>query len=145
MPKKMDLHTLIRMRKWEVEEKQRALGALLRDEEKILDFQRALEAELEQEKATASKAPGDQRFTLEPYIQRCKQRRENIAAALMLIRIKINEARDHLAEAYRRLKTFEITQDQRDAAEAAEENRLEQIGLDAIGIELHRRKAPAVS
>jgi flagellar export protein FliJ len=143
MTKKMDLHTLIRVRKWDVEEKQRALAALLRDEEKILDFQRALEVELEQEKAAASKAPGDQRFTLEPYIQRVKQRRENIAAALVLIRGKINEARDHLAEAYRRLKTFEITQEQRDEAEEAEANRVEQINLDEMGIELHRRKLTA--
>ncbi|MBL8645467.1 MAG: flagellar FliJ family protein, partial [Rhodospirillaceae bacterium] len=123
---KADLHTLIRVRKWEVEEKQRALAALLADEEKILDFQRALERELEQEKAVASKASADQRFTLEPYIQRCRQRRDNIAAALVMIRARIDEAREHLAEAYRRLKTFEITQELRDDAELAEENRVEQ-------------------
>ncbi|MBL8628069.1 MAG: flagellar FliJ family protein [Rhodospirillaceae bacterium] len=139
MPK-ADLHTLIRVRKWDVEERQRALAALLADEEKVLDFQRALERELEQEKSVASAASADQRFTLEPYIQRCRQRRDNIAAALVLIREKINEARDHLAEAYRRLKTFEITQEQREAAEEAEENRVEQIALDEMGIDLHRRK-----
>lgn len=139
MPK-VDLHTLIRVRKWDVEERQRALASLLADEEKVLDFQRALERELEQEKAVASAASADQRYTLEPYIQRCRQRRDNIAAALILIREKINEAREHLAEAYRRLKTFEITQEQRDAAEEAEENRVEQIALDEMGIDLHRRK-----
>jgi flagellar export protein FliJ len=138
---KMDLHTLIRVRKWNVEERQRVLAALLADEEKILDFQRALERELEQEKAVASAASADMRYTLEPYIQRCRQRRDNIAAALVMIREKINEARDHLAEAYRNLKTFEITQEQRDAAEEAEESRKEQINLDEMGLELYRRNA----
>lgn len=142
---KMELHTLIRVRKWDVEEKQRALAALLADEEKVLDFQRALERELEQEKAVASAADADKRFTLEPYIQRVRQRRDNIAAALILIRGKINEARDHLAESYRRLKTFEITQDQRDKAEEAEENRTEQIAMDELGLELYRRKAVVTS
>ncbi len=136
---KMDLHTLIRVRKWTVEEKQRALAALLADEEKVLEFQRALERELEQEKAVASASSADLRYTLEPYIQRYRQRRDNIAGALILIRQKINEARDHLAEAYRNLKTFEITQEQRDAAEEAEENRKEQITLDEMGLDLYRR------
>lgn len=140
---KDDLATLIRIRKWDVEEKQRAVGALMRDEEKLLDFQTALERELVQEKATASQAAANERYTLEPYIQRCRERRNNIAAALILIRRKIDEARDELAEAYRRLKTFEITQEQRDAAEEAEENRIEQITLDEMGLDAHRRKQNA--
>ena len=140
---KMDLHTLIRVRKWDVEEKQRALGSLLRDEERILEFQAALVRELDEEKAFAGKAEARETMTLEPYLQRWRQRRDNLASVLILLRRKIDEARDELAEAYRRLKTFEITQQQRDAAEEKEENRLEQITLDEMGIELHRRKTNA--
>ena len=137
---KKDLHTLIRVRKWDVDEKQRAVGALLRDEEKILDFQAALAREMEEEKALVGQAVPSARMTFEPYIQRGKQRRQNLEAALILIRQKIDQAREELAEAYRRFKTFEITQDQRDAAEEAEENRVEQITIDEMGIDLHRRK-----
>lgn len=140
---KKDLHTLIRVRQWDVDEKQRAVGALLRDEEKILDFQAALEREIEEEKILVGQALPNARMTFEPYIQRCKQRRQNLEAALILIRQKIDQAREELAEAYRRLKTFEITQEQRDAAEAAEESRVEQINIDEMGIDLHRRKSNA--
>ena len=135
------LHTLIRVRKWEVDEKQRAVGQLLRDEEKILEFQTALDRELEEEKALVSQAPANTRMTFEPYVRHWRQRRNNLEAALQLIRRKIEEAREELAEAYRRLKTFEITQDQRDTAEEKEENRLEQISLDEMGVDLHRRRA----
>lgn len=138
---KKGLHTLIRVRKWEVDEKQRAVGLLLRDEEKIIEFQVALDRELDEEKALVSQSAANERMTFEPYIRRWRQRRDNLEAALILIRRKIEEAREELAEAYRRLKTFEITQDQRDTAEEKEENRLEQISLDEMGIDLHRRKA----
>ena len=56
------------------------------------------------------------------------------------MREQIEAARDELSEAYRRLKTFVITQEQRDEAEALEESRLEQIELDEMGLELHRRE-----
>jgi len=138
---KKGLHTLIRVRKWDVDEKQRAVGALLRDEEKIIEFQQALEREITEEKALAGASGVAERLTFQPYIQRCRQRRNNLEAALILIRRKIEEAREELAEAYRRLKTFEITQEQRDTAEEKEELRVEQIGLDEMGIDLHRRKA----
>jgi flagellar export protein FliJ len=137
---KKDLHTLIRVRKWDVDEKQRAVGVLLRDEERIIEFQQALEREIIEEKALVSQAAANERLTFQAYIQRCKQRRSNLEAGLILIRGKIEQAREELAEAYRRLKTFEITQEQRDAAEEAEENRVEQITLDEMGIDLHRRK-----
>jgi flagellar biosynthesis chaperone FliJ len=55
----------------------------------------------------------------------------------------IDAARDELAEAYRRLKTFEVTQEQREDAEEKEFNRREQIDLDEIGLNLHRRRTSA--
>lgn len=138
---KTDLHTLIRVRKWDVEEKQRALGALLRNEEQLLEFSAALERELAEEKAFVSQSDPGHRMTFEPYVQRCRQRREEIEKAMAQLRQRIDAARDELAEAFRRLKTFEITQEVRDTAEAAEENRVEQLTLDEIGLELHRRRA----
>jgi flagellar export protein FliJ len=140
---KKDLHTLIRIRKWDVDERQRALGLLLRDEEKLIDFQNRLAAALAAERAFVATASVDQRTTFEAYVQRCRKQREDLDKALTVLRARIDEAREHLAEAFRRHKTFEITQDQRDAAEEKEFNRVEQINLDEMGIELHRRKAAA--
>ena len=135
-----DLHTMIRIRKWDVDEKQRALGVLLRREESIIDGQKALDAEMKRESVLVGKAEVTQRFTYSAYLARCAVRKEEMAAALVEVRRLIDEAREELAETYRRLKTFEVTQEARDEAEAKEEDRLEQMDLDEIGLTLHRRK-----
>ncbi len=138
---KKDLHTLIRLRKWDVDEKQRGLAVLLRQEEGVIERQAALEAEVVSELAFAGQLPADQRGTLSGYLKRCEHFRAALHAALQDIRNRIAVAQDHLSEAYRRLKTFEVTQDQRDLAEEKEEARLETLELDEVGLNLHRRKS----
>ncbi len=138
---KKELHTLIRLRKWDVDEKQRALAVVLRAEESIIARQEALEAEIKNELALAAQLPADQRGTLHGYFKRCEGYRAALTSALDDVRQRIVKAQDQLAEAYRRLKTFEVTQKQRDLAEEHEENRLETIDLDEIGLNLHRRKS----
>ena len=135
-----DLHTLIRLRKFEVDERQRAVATLLRREEAILAAQRALAEEIEREKAFVTQAEVPETFTFSAYLERCEERRQEMDNALVEARKLIEDARDQLADAYRRLKTFEVTQEQRDEAEEKEFNRREQIDLDEIGLNLHRRR-----
>lgn len=137
---KKSLQVLIRLRKWDVDEKQRALGVLIREEEGVIDRQRKLEDSLVRESQFTAKADPLQRTTFEPFVRRCMAQRELLQRHLDDVRKRIAAAQAELAEAYRRLKTFEITQKARDAAEQAEENRLEQIALDEMGLELHRRR-----
>jgi flagellar FliJ protein len=140
-----DLHSLIRLRKWDVDEKQRALAQLLRQEESVLERQDALEAEVRAEMAFTSALPGDQRRTLPAYLKRCDEFRQRLVTLLDEVRRQMATAQAELAEAYRRLKTFEVTQEKRDEAAEKEEARLEQIELNEIGLELHRRKSqPAI-
>ncbi len=135
-----DLHTLIRIRKWDVDEKQRAVGALLRREESILENQTALDEEMKREMALASQTNPTERYTLVPYLDRCEDRKKVMASLLVEVRRAIDAARDELAESYRNLKTFEVTQEARETKEEAEETRLEQMELDEMGLTLHRRK-----
>jgi len=137
---KKELHTLIRLRKWDVDERQRALAVLLQQEEGVVERQAALEAEILHELAFAGNLPADQRGTLAGYLKRCENFRAALDSALQEIRQRIAAAQEQLGEAYRRLKTFEVTQDQRDLTEAKEEVRLETIELNEIGLNLHRRK-----
>lgn len=133
------LHSLIRLRKWEVDEKQRALATLLRHEEAVIARQEALEAEIAAELAFAGGAPVELRGTLQGYIARCDDMRARLAAALREVQARVARAQDDLAESYRRLKTFEVTQQNRDKAEAAEAGRREEMGLNEIGMTLYRR------
>jgi flagellar export protein FliJ len=134
-----DLHTLIRVRKWDVDERQRALGALLRREEAIIAAQHDLVREIAAESAFVGQAEVIETFTFSAYLKRCDQRREELDKALAAVRQEIEAARDELAEAYRALKTFEVTQEMRDDAEEKELDRLEQLDLNEIGLNLHRR------
>lgn len=139
MPKK-DLQTLIRVRKWEVDEKQRGLAVLLRQEESVLERQSALEAEIKHEINFTSEAPTEERFTFSAYLARCEGYREQMAALLQEIRRRIAAAQEELAEAFRNLKPFEESQKMRDAEDEKETNRLEQIDLDEMGLNAHRHR-----
>jgi flagellar export protein FliJ len=136
-----DLSTLIRIRKWDVDEKQRAVAALLRREEAILAAQAALEDEVRREAAFVAQGGPNERLTFAAYLAHCDQRKQQMNAALIEVRGLIDQARDELAEAYRGLKTFEVTQKAREAAEERELARQEQMDLDEIGLNLHRHKA----
>jgi len=136
---KKDLHNLIRLRKWDVDEKQRHLAAMLRHEEAVLERRRALEDEIAAEMAFASEAPVELRGTLPGYIARSDEMRARLAIALRDVQIRVGHAQEQLAESYRRLKTFEVTQDARDKAEAIELNRREEIDLNEMGMTLYRR------
>ncbi len=139
-----DLATLIRLRKFEVDERQRAMAVLLRQEEAVLAGINAITREKEAEAAFMSDAGIWEGSTFTAYLQHWQTRRAQFNEALGYVRTQIEEARDELSEAYRRLKTFEITQEQRDEAEGLEKSRLEQIELDEMGLELHRRKQNAL-
>jgi flagellar FliJ protein len=141
MAKQKDLSVLIRLRKWDVDERQRALGVILREEEHVIARQQSLENSLVREREFVGKADPSQRVTFEAFVRRCIDARAALDQELFEVRKRIAVAQAELAEAYRRLKTFEISQKQRDAAEKKEEDRLEQINLDEIALTLHRRGA----
>ena len=138
-----DLQTLIRLRKFEVDERQRAMAVLLRREEAVLDGLDALAEEKKAEAAFMEKADLWEGSTFSAYLEHWDLRRNQFLQALAEVRALIEKAREELSDAYRRLKTFEVTQEMRDDEEEQEENRLEQIDLDEMGLALHRRKQDA--
>lgn len=133
------LKGVIRLHKWTVDEKRRALGALMRQEEEILHYQQVLQEELAREQALART---DVTFAMAfgRYLPRYCARRDTLAKALVDIRRRIEAARQDLADAFLDLKTFEITQANRDLQEKRERDRKEQDMMDEIGLTLHRRR-----
>ena len=137
---KKPLHNLIRLRKWDVDEKRRALATLLRHEESVIERQNAHEADVRAEIEFANAAPVELRGTLSGYLMRADEMRQRLAQALKDVQARVAVAQDDLAEAYRRSKTLEVTQASRDKAEAIEENRREEADLNEMGLNLHRRR-----
>jgi flagellar export protein FliJ len=137
-----DLHSLIRLRKWAVDEKQRELGELLGREQMVENAIAQLEAQMQTERDIVRDNPTMAGFTFGTYSQFHKMQREHLQAALSALREKIDEMRDALADLYKEQKVAEISQDNRTQAAKAERERKTQNMLDEIAADRHQRKQP---
>ena len=133
------LKTLIRLARWEVDEKRRVLVALQTREEEIIATIRAAEQQLLHEQQVASQDP-EAAYLYGAFANAWLNYRAQLDATLAEVRAQIEIARDDLAEAFRQVKTYEVTQANREKREKEEADRKEQAVLDDIGIEIHRRR-----
>jgi flagellar FliJ protein len=136
------LKSLIRLHRWTVDERRRELGAFLAREEQLRGERRRIDDELASEKKIATDDVMAA-FGFAGYIRGYMERREMLDRAIEAAMREIEAAQERLAEAYRQLKTYEVTQANRDKRELAERNRAEQIVLDEVGATLHRRRQEA--
>ena len=141
--KAKDLDQLIRVNKWGVDERQRELGVLINREEDLIDQGHRLDAELAEEQRIAATDPTMAGFLYGGFADHHRVRKEQLRHILHAIRLEIEDARERLADAYRQLKVYEEVQKNRATREDAEEARQEQVALDEIGLNQHRRRAQA--
>jgi flagellar export protein FliJ len=141
--KAKDLDQLIRVNKWGVDERQRELGVLINREEDLIDQGHRLDAELAEEQRIAATDPTMAGFLYGGFADHYRVRKEQLRHILHAIRLEIEDARERLADAYRQLKVYEEVQKNRATREDAEEARQEQVALDEIGLNQHRRRAQA--
>ena len=131
--------TLIRLAKSEVDEAQRALSAVqdrmdALDQEQIsLDQLRDTEREKAEQDAAAAPLFGH-------FLTLYKQKTQDIGERKLALEPELEEARDILAQAFETQKRYEITRDQRKAAEVAEQKAKDQKLQDELGMVLHRRR-----
>lgn len=134
------LKTLIRLSKFTVDEKRRVLTALQAREDQIIQDIAQGEEQLKREQHLAAEDATGIGFIYGAFQDAWMQRRERMHQSLRAVRGEIEIARDELAEAFRELKTYEITQANREKREREEADRKEQIFLDEVGLNIHRRK-----
>jgi flagellar FliJ protein len=134
------LKTLIRLAKWNVDEKQRILVAWQGREDEILAAIRQAEQSLIHEQQVASADAAGVGFAYAAFANAWLSRREQLMQMLEQVRQEIVKARDDLAEAFNQLKTYEITQKERERRAQAELDKKEQAFLDEVGLNIHRRR-----
>lgn len=134
------LKGVIRLRKWDVDEKRRILRQLQEREDQILDFLRQLQEQVKAEADLARKDTTGVGFTFGAYAQWAKKQRQDLEMVLGHIRNEIEQAQDAVAEAFKDLKTLEIAQENRDAQARQEQDRKTQVMMDEIGQEAFRRR-----
>ena len=138
MPK--GLHTLIRINKWEVDQRRRELGNLLGALAALEGNLRGMEEEVIREQGLAQASPEEAGIFYGSYAKTVIERRHQLNDSMAQMEVQIAAAREELNAAYRELKKFEVAQQNRDTYETQEFARREQEILDEIGLEAHRRK-----
>ncbi|HVY00283.1 MAG TPA: flagellar export protein FliJ [Pseudorhodoplanes sp.] len=125
--------TLIRLRKFQVDEKRRRVAQI---EAMIAEFER-MGAELEREIKAEQDRAGIQdpsHFAYPTYAKAASVRRENLKRSVNDLTIQLNDAKAELGEAFEELKKIELLDERDQMRERAEQNAAEQVELDSIGI-----------
>ncbi|MBL4615888.1 MAG: flagellar FliJ family protein [Magnetovibrio sp.] len=139
-----NIKNLIRLHEWTVDEKRRKLGELLRLQGELEDQVKQLEEDLVREQHAAASDPTLAGLTYGAYAKKVIQRRENLQESIDQMEMVIGHAQDELSEAYRELKKYEIVDRNRQRRHEQQQDRREQIMLDEIAINQHRRKKAKV-
>lgn len=134
------LKSLIRERKWKVDEKRRAIAALQSFRDDMLGQIQALESDLREE---AKRLEGDAIGVLYsgPHAQHMQERKKNLEASVAETEKQLEEAQAKLAELFRELKRLEVALEHREAAHARRRDRRERIEMDEIASRIGARKS----
>ena len=133
--------TLIRLKKFQVDEKRRKVAQI---ESMIADFDRMafdLEREIrvEQERAGISDPT---HFAYPTYAKAAIQRRENIKRSGDELKVQLDAAKNALADAFEELKKVELLDERDQMRERAAEQAKERADLESIGLMRSRTSAP---
>jgi flagellar export protein FliJ len=125
--------TLIRLKKFQVDEKRRRVAQI---EGMIAEFQR-MAGDLDREILVEQERAGihdPAHFAYPTYAKAAIQRRENLKRSADELRGQLEDARAALADAFEDLKKVELLDERDQARERAEENAREQAEMDGIGL-----------
>lgn len=128
---------LIRLQRWKVDEKRRAMAELQVLHAELTAKADALEAEVVAEQRSA--AANGTEFAYNAYAEQVIQRRERLAESIADVLKALLKAQGELSDAYQEAKRYEMAQERAQQRLAAEAARREQIDLDEIGLNIHRR------
>jgi flagellar protein FliJ len=136
------LDSLIRLNRWQLDERRRQLGELDTLAEKLRQELARLVDEQKQEQSVAA-ASLEAGSSFGVYARDVIDRRLRIEKSLASVEQEVAAAREALAETFREVKRYEIAAATRAAQQRKRVARREQTTLDEIGIENYRRRRGA--
>ncbi len=135
-----DLHTLIRLNEWTVDERRRELADVLNSLASLEDGLERLRLEVIKEQEFVKNSPEEAGFFYGSYANGVIHRRHDLNVGITRMEQEVSVARERVNEAFRELKKYEVAQETRDLDQAQEEARKEQIELDELGLQAYRLK-----
>lgn len=138
------LHSVIRVHRWQLDEKRRALADLESLAERLSLELRRLDDEVARERTADDQgrwSGGD----FANYLKAVQSRREHLTESREQVERQIAAASKDIAESYRDLKKYEIAQSDRERSAQLRQRRRETIHYDEIAITAHNRRDAAKS
>ena len=133
------LKSLIRLRKRQLDDKRKALADLMNRQDAVKREERRTIENFEAEKKLATQDPELLR-AFPNYNKRIQEKLKLLRNEIEKLNTAIDRAREDLQDAFKEMKTYEITDAERERRIAVAEKKAEDTEMDAIGIEGFRRK-----
>lgn len=138
------LHSVIRVHRWQLDEKRRALADLESLAERLSLELRRLDDEVARER-TAEDQGSWAGTDFANYLKAVQSRREHLTESREQVERQIAAASKEIAESYRDLKKYEIAQSDRERSAQLRQRRRETILYDEIAVTGHNRRGVAKS
>lgn len=135
-----DLSSLIRLHKHELDEKQRRIGLLYEELQKLEDYRTQIIERREQEMRVANEQPETISYSLSGFLEKSKAQEQEASSHIFKMNQKIEELRDEMLDTFGELKKYELTQAERLRVEQQEQRLKEGKMFDDIAIEGFRKK-----
>jgi len=133
------LETLVRLAKFNVDDKRRVLAEVMAQVDAVQARIDALARSVEHERQIAFDTPA-LGPTFGQFAAKAKADREAMEQQLAALQPYVDQAREQLAEAFEEQKKYEITKDRQDENGRLELDRKDQAVLDEVGLQSHRQK-----
>ncbi len=133
---------LIRLERWQLDEKRRALADLERLREDLSGQSERLQDDLERElDAAADTVEG--RDGLDRYLSVMRERRERLMSSIEEVEASIEVSRATVGEAFERVKSIEQAEERRQRRLTRERERRDAARETEVGLAMHRAKSSA--
>ncbi len=131
------LDGIIKFKKWELDEKRRALSKLESERDEI---QKALRCIQNERAAETAQVLGEVALlTLGSYLHGAQIKEEYLCEKIKTKDDEIVLAQDCVADAFKELKTYEIAEENKRKSQKYQANKQEQDNLDEQGLQVHQR------
>ena len=131
------LNGIIRLHKWQVDEKRRQIIELEVMKEALEKKLEKLLSDLVNEQENLAKSNVVD-ISYANYASSVMSRKENLEASITEIDVSIEEMKDELSDAFKELKKYEIVEQRALEREKEDQKKREQDRLDEISLNLHR-------
>jgi flagellar protein FliJ len=133
------IESLIRLYRWQLDERKRHLADLEGLAVRLRDDEQRLEEENAREQALVATSP-EAAYVYAGYARNLIERRRKLRQSQAEVAQQITEARDALADAFQEVKRYEITAANRARLETERDERRQQQVMDGLGIDAFRRR-----